>query len=42
MGGFDAKPGDRIDVVYGVEASGFDGTLEIHIEDIRASESDGA
>ena len=38
MGDFDAKTGDRVDVVYTVEASGFDGTLEIRVEDMRAAE----
>jgi single-stranded-DNA-specific exonuclease len=39
MGDFDAKTGDRVDVVYTVEATGYDGALEIHVEDMRLAEA---
>jgi single-stranded-DNA-specific exonuclease len=39
MGDFDAKAGDRVDVVYTVEATGYDGSLEIHVEDMRPAEA---
>lgn len=37
LGAFAAAPGDRVDVVYCLQG-GRDGTLEIRVEDVRASE----